>query len=171
MLDSDQLIVEAATGARSLTSDELQWVLEHVAQAGFDPTAQEIVRGELAGILWRGRVLKGRDRLLPAERHYVKHVLRRREWPTGTALVEYLESSRAVILDPRSSIFTSRYQGELQLGVVGLSARWRGPRGGRWILVEYRPRTGRWTTAYQLKRLRELKSPGRTGLRWLRGPR
>lgn len=48
---ADQLILGASTGARSLSDEELREVLEHVAQAGFDPKARERARGELAGIV------------------------------------------------------------------------------------------------------------------------
>ena len=98
MAEADRLILAPATGARRLTEAELRQVLEHVAQAGFDPTALEKMRGELAGIAWQGRVLTGSDRLPPTERHYLKHVVKRSEWPTGLCLEYYIESIRWVIL-------------------------------------------------------------------------
>lgn len=167
----DQFIVRAAAGTHRPTADELQQIVAHVAQAGFDANARERVRGELAGMIWQGRMLKGSDRLPPSERHYLKHVLRRQEWPGGTNLAEYLDSLRATVLGSRTRVFASRYLGEAQLGVVGPSAAWQGPGGGRWIMVEYRPATGHWVTGYQFGRLRELKDPQRTNLLWLRGPR
>lgn len=48
---ADQLILEAATGARRLSRQDLQEVLEHGAQAGFDPNAWERVGGRLAGLV------------------------------------------------------------------------------------------------------------------------
>lgn len=92
MSRADALILEAAMGVRALMHAELQEVLAHVAQAGFDPRPDK-----------RGRT--------NAEAHYRKHVERFREWPPGTTLETYLESARRVILDRRSSIFTSRYAG------------------------------------------------------------
>ncbi len=50
---ADRLLLAAAQGRR-LSPGELQLVLAHVAQAGFDPHARERARGELAGIVWRG---------------------------------------------------------------------------------------------------------------------
>jgi len=136
--EADRLIIEAATGAHTLRPDELGRVLEHVARAGFDPDAVEEVRGRLAGVSWRGTRLKGGDRLPPSELKYLWHAVERQEWPSGTTLDEYLESLRAVVLDDRSGVFASRYQGEWQSGVVRRSGDLRGPRGFEWVLVEYR---------------------------------
>ena len=44
------LILEAATEAKRLTRDELQQIIDHVAQAGFDPNAREQAGGRLTGI-------------------------------------------------------------------------------------------------------------------------
>jgi hypothetical protein len=78
------LIESAATG--SLSEAQLATILEHVAEAGFDTQARERVRGRLAGAVWRGRELLGTDMLAPAEVHYLWHVVRRQEWPSGTSL-------------------------------------------------------------------------------------
>lgn len=170
--DVDRVILEAATGARRLSFEELRLVLEHVAQAGFPPGANSEAHG-LSGIEWQGRILRRRDRITSAERHYLDHVVVNREWPDGTTLDEYLESIRAVILDPSSGVFTSRYlqagqQWRWQLGVVNRTGELRGPRGADWILVDYRVGVG-WTTAYQpQQRLQALVDPRREEMRWLR---
>ena len=167
---SDQLIVEAATGARQLTTSELGQVLEHVARAGFDPNALERVRGWLAGVSWRGMTLRGRDRLPPAEVKYLWHVVSGQEWPLNTSLQDYFDSIRRVILDPRSGVFIGRYQGAWQLGVVRDADDLRGPGGSEWVLVEYRLVLGHWVTALQprVSRDAELRNPRRDSIRWLR---
>lgn len=136
MTDVDRLILEAATGTRRLTAAELQRVLAHVARAGFDPNAMERVRGRLAGAVWQERLLAGRDMLPPAELHYLWHTVVRQEWPAGISLGEYIASIRRVLLDRGGGVFTSRYQGSWQLGVVRRSGELRGPRGWAWVLVE-----------------------------------
>jgi hypothetical protein len=165
----DQLILDAAEGRRQLTADELQQVLEHVAQAGFDPTPSVRAKG-LAGLLWQGRLLTGRDLMTSAERHFLRHVVRFQEWPPGTGLADYLSSVRDIILDPMSSVLVSRYLGSWQLGVVRESLHLRGPGGLDWVLVEYRVALGRWVTAYQVPTLQDLHSPERTHVQWLRPP-
>lgn len=166
------LVVEAASGTRRLSPLELSRVLRWVADAGFDPDARETARGFLAGIVWRGRVLTGTDRLPSAERHFLRHVVRAREWPSGTSLSDYMESIREFILDDTSGVYTSIYRGALQLGVIRRAGRLRGPEGADWVLVEYRLAIGHWTTAYQPSLgLRELAIPQRGGLRWLRRAR
>lgn len=104
-----------------------------------------------------------------AERHYQKHVVRRQEWPPGTTLTEYVDGIRQVILDPRSGLFTSRYLGAIQLGIVRAANELRGPRGYEYVLVEYRLEIDHWVTAHQLSRgMEEIRSPYRIELRWLR---
>jgi hypothetical protein len=147
-------------------------VLQHVAQAGFDPGATEAVRGRLAGTHWQGRVLAGKDRLPPVELKYLWHVLTRREWPQGTTLQNYVDSIRQIALDPESGVFASRYQGAWGLGIVRESRDLRGPGGHDWLLVEYRVARGHWMTALQPERgLQELDDPRRSDVRWLRQPK
>lgn len=168
---ADQLIIDAATGIRQLTGRELQDVLAHVAHGGFDTTATSKVGSLGAGVAWQARTLCGSDRLRPAETHFVRHVLGGLEWPTGTTLQAYLQSIRDVVLDGRSGVLVSRYQGPWQLTVVGRSGQRQGPAGYNWILVEYRVGVGRWVTAYQPRDgLRVLMSTVRTDRQWLRRP-
>ena len=58
---ADQLIVEAATGVRTLSPNELQLVLDHIAQAGFEPTPNVRAGRRAAGILWQGRTVSSRS--------------------------------------------------------------------------------------------------------------
>lgn len=169
--EADRLILAAATGVRELTPDELRRVLEHVAQAGFDPNARERARGLLAGLEWQGRAVRGRDMLSPSEAHYLRHVVKVQEWPSGTTLQAYLDSIRAVVLDPRSGVLTCRYQASWQLTVVRRSAALQGPLHLDWILVDYRVAMGHWVTAYQpVQGLLVLQAPVRTDIQWLRRP-
>lgn len=172
MNDVDELILAAATGVRDLEQDELYLVLEHVAGAGFDPNARQRVRGTLAGVEWRGATLKGSDHLSPAERHFLRHAVMRQEWPIGTTLDGYVQSICELILDPTSGVFTNRYYGAWQLGVVRESRDLRGSLGYDWALVQYRVGFGHWVTAFQPQDgLGELSKPQWSNLRWLRRPR
>ena len=64
--DAGSLLLEAISRGWRLTDEELQKILEHVAQVGYDPDARERARGKLAGLNWQGRTLRGRDMLPPA---------------------------------------------------------------------------------------------------------
>lgn len=166
----DRLILEAATGARRLPRSELLQVRAQVARAGFAPGAQARAGGALAGILWQGRPLTGSDRLTPAEVHYLRHVVLKREWPNGTTLQDYLHGIAEVVLDPTSGVLTSRYYGAWQLTFD--SGRLRGPEGYEWVLVDYRVELGHWVTPFQPGQgLLELRSPQREEVRWLQQPR
>ncbi len=80
-------------------------------------------------------MLQGSSWLPPAERHSLKHVLVRHEWPDSTTLEDYLASIRAVILDPTSGVATRNYQQRgWHLTIARHSGSWRGPRGSSWIL-------------------------------------
>ena len=48
--------------------------------------------GRLAGLVWNGRTLTGCDFLPPGEAHYLRHVIGRQEWPTGSTLNDYYQS-------------------------------------------------------------------------------
>lgn len=164
-----RLILDVAIRGRHLTPDELRGVLTHVAQAGFSPTARERARGSLAGLVWRGHVVQGRDLLPPLDRHYLRHVILQQEWPPGTTIEGYEQSIRDVILDRRSAAYVSYFAGAWQLGVLRQAWELRGPQGFDWLMVEYRLATGHWVTAYQPRdRPRFLGSRERTGVRWLR---
>ena len=171
--DAHRLILDAATDPRrDLAPEELAGVLRHVARAGFDPHALERARGNLVGAPRPdgGRVRTG-DRLPPAEIHYLRHVVIQDEWPAGATLAGYVASIRAVIADPASGVLVSRFQGVWQLTVVRESRELRGPRGRDWVMVDYRLRTGHWTTAYQLRGgLPQLEQSEREDRRWLRAP-
>jgi hypothetical protein len=155
-----------------LTEAELRRVLEHIAGAGFDPAPTSPVGGRGSGIQWQGRILRGSDRLPPAEVHYIRHVLSVPEWPPGTTLDAYLESLRDVIVDDRSGVIVSRYLGVWQVTIARRSDSLRGPAGHVWVMVEYRVGFGHWVTAYQPRDLmQELQSPRRQDVQWLRRPR
>lgn len=166
------LIAEAATGTRRLTPDELRRVLEHVAQAGFDPTPHARAGGRLTGVQWQGRILRGSDWLTSAEAHYLRHVTANNEWPTGTTMDDYISSIRRVILDRHSGVILSHYQGAPQLTVVRESGVLRGPSGAPWVLVDYRIGLSYWMTAFQPPAgLSVLRSSDRENIQWLRRPR
>ena len=75
-----RLILEAATRTRDLSQGELHQVVEHVAQAGFDPDAGETAGGRLTGLNWQGRTIQDGDGLPPAVVHYLRHVVAQKEW-------------------------------------------------------------------------------------------
>ena len=57
-------------------------------------------------------MLQGSDRLIPAETHYLRHVVAQQEWPSGTTLDDYLNRLGAVVLDHRSGVLVSRRRAE-----------------------------------------------------------
>ncbi len=62
-LNADELIKVAGLGLRELTPAELKRVVEQAARAGFDPEGKERAGGRVAGLVWKGKTLKGSDML------------------------------------------------------------------------------------------------------------
>ena len=171
--ETDRLILEAATGVRQLTADELQRVLDYVARAGFGATRHERAGGRLSGVVWQGRLLRGSDLISSEMVHYLRHAVVQREWPDGTTLAEYLSSVRRVVTDAASGVFLSRFHGRhWQVTVVRRSGNLHGPGGHEWVMVEYRVETGHWITAFQPEcgLLYITQDQRRQELRWLRRP-
>lgn len=140
-------------------------MLRRVGVAGFDPGARERVRGDIRHIFAERHVA-------PLDTHFARHVQVRQEWPEGTTREQYIDNARALVRDPSSGVFVSRYGGTLQLGVVG-----RTPVEGRGglneqelLLVEYRASLGHWVTVHQLRDGIEgvTGSPYRENMIWLR---
>lgn len=168
-LNADELIKVAGLGLRELTPAELKRVVEQAARAGFDPEGKERAGGRVAGLVWKGKMLKGSDMLPPGEAHYLRHVVDQKEWPEGTTLEEYYQSLEEVIRDDNSGILISRFSGEWQAGFLGYSGSWRGEKGYNYIWVDYRISTRHWVTGLQLSDLKIiLDSARRTEARWLR---
>jgi hypothetical protein len=145
----------------------------HVAHAGFRPSFRYPVGGRLEGLVWQGRPLTRTDVITVAEAHYLRHVVARREWPIGTTPGQYLDSIRAVTLDPDSGLLVSRWHDRVwHLSVVRRSGPLRGPQGHEWLTVEYDVRAGYWTTAFQLAGglPAYVGDPRRRDQRWLRQP-
>ena len=163
----DRLIREVAETGRQATDAELQQIREHVTQAAFDPNARERVRGQLAGLVWQGKTLRGSDLLPPSDVHYLRHVIHREEWPAGTSMDNYLESIVRAVLSSEGGVLLGRFQGVLQVGFFGPAGLLRGPDGAEWILVEYRVDTGHCVTAYQVDLDTALRNSARSDLRWM----
>jgi hypothetical protein len=163
---ADDLIKVAGLGLRELSPQELNKVVQHVAQAGFDPQGSERCGGRLAGLVWSGKILKGSDMLPPGEVHYLRHVVAQKEWAEGTTLEKYYQSLEQVIRDRNSRILISKFGGEWQVGFLGEN---KPGTQYTYTWIDYRVSRHHWITGLQIvdweKFLRESK---RTNLKWLR---
>ena len=168
-LSADELIKATGLGLRDLTPGELARIVKHVAGAGFDPNGLERAGGRLAGISWDGQVLKGSSKIPPGVAHYLRHVVFGQEWPAGTTIENYYHDLKAVIQDPESEIFVSRFGEFWQIGFVRKSNELRGPEGHEFVIIDYRVAIGHWVTGFQPKTLSEvIDNDHRTEIKWLR---
>lgn len=165
-------LLDIAENQRAVTTDDLLQIRLAVGAAGFDPSARTRAGLRVAGQRWAGRILTSSDQLTAVEAHYLRHVVARSEWPPGTSLGEYLASLRAAVENPAGGIYLSRFMAAWSIAFVAPSQSDRGPEGGDWILVEYRPEYGFWVTGFQpdmgLSYL--ITSASRTDGRWLQAP-
>jgi hypothetical protein len=166
------MVVEAATGRRELSEEDLERIAEHVAEARFDPDQQIRAGKRLGGLYFEKKLINENDLLSSSNFHYLLHVRFRREWPIGTTKEAYEQSIRTVINDPERGILVSRYRDRgWQLAFVRRSGEFEGPRENAWILVEYNLNYGFWTTAFQPEEgLAHLERPEREDAKWLRRP-
>lgn len=72
---ADDLIRLAGLGLRELTASELNKIMHHVAEAGFDPIANVRVLKRWDGLNVDGVLLKAGNRIHTGYAHYIKHVL------------------------------------------------------------------------------------------------
>lgn len=167
-----RILLNVGPTRRGLSEPELDAVAAQVALVGFPPVQNMEAGGTIAGMLWGGRVIKGTDRLAPADRHYLKHVLALEEWPAGTTLEAWLAGLRDVILDRRTGILLSRFDGRLQLAFFRKANELRGPGGNEWLMVEYAVELGYVLTAFQpAAGLGHVEGdPRRSDVQWLRRP-
>jgi hypothetical protein len=162
-------LLNTLTGTRALTDADLAAIATHLSGVGFSPAPTERAGGRLAGLLWQGRVLRGSDRLTPADAHYLRHVVVQREWPIGTTLAQFLASLATVVRDPTSGMVGSRFRGQWHVGVIRHSRALQGPRGYPYVFVDYRVSFGYWMTALQpVTGLAYLHDRARSDLQWWR---
>lgn len=145
----------AAVGALQLTPDELEAMVKHVADQGFD---------------LRFHRPRGKYKLMTADRgHYAKHAVDLREWPLDTSFDDYIASIRNAVLNA-DGVYTHTYHGQWSVGFARESGVLQGDGGGRWIVVQYKLSIGKWVTAFQ-PRVSLETFVGRDGvenLRWIR---
>lgn len=171
-------MLELAEGQRRLTDAEIAGLAQHIAAVGFDPNAKERLRGRGAVrhdgtlVIWSGVLMTGNTLVSPELAHFLRHVEARPEWPRGTTPATYVQSIKAMVIDPTTAIFSSRYEGLWQVGFVRPSGPLRGPLGSEWLVVEFRVERGYWTTAYQTADAPDtvVSSPRRSDVRWWRMP-
>lgn len=165
----DELINDLIRTGREISDAECRALREAIAAVGFDPAAIVRAGTEVVGTIWQGHVIASHDRFPNDMRHYLRHVIAGREWPSGTLIHEYLQSLQEAVSDEDGAILLEQFPLVRRLTFLGRSGRWRGPSGGRWILVGYNLGYGYWVTGYQPGRDRILslqtEGPDR---QWLR---
>jgi hypothetical protein len=107
--------------------DEIRRLVRELGEAG---GARRITAGELAQLrdFFGRRVLRSYvDAYIRGK--YDEHVIERQEWPTDTPPEEYLDSLRETVLDARSSIYLTIYDGDSDWSIYFVSSVRRAGRG------------------------------------------
>lgn len=156
---ADDLIRVVGVGLRELTPQELNKVIEHVANIGFNPNALEKCGSRIGGLVWNGQVLKSTDKLPTGVVHYLRHVVAQSEWSQGTLLDDYYKSLKNIILDKETKIVISRYGKFWQIGFLGQDGTW----------IDYRVKYGYWSTGFRPGNFETMfNSLQRSEIKWLR---
>ncbi len=162
---------ELAESRRPATDAEIEAIRKHVADVGFDEGRLVRAGGVIVDLVWNGRVVHAKDQLHNGEVHFLKHVVRGRQWPPGTPYDEYVEILRQAVsgLDGGGSL-ESRF-GSVRLSFVARSFEYRGPEGAELILAGYSVDYDAWATGYQPEMgLSHFVLDESRGERWLREP-
>ena len=144
---AEQLMKVVAAGKRSLTSDELVKVVDHIADVGFDTKLNVKTLKKFDGFIVNGQTLRAGEMISNGYSHYAKHIIEKLEWPTRISYTEYVDDLRKVIKDPRSGIILCNFFGEKEFIFFG-QLDWTKPEEP--IIVIYRLSQKAWTSGYVL---------------------
>lgn len=163
-----RLVTEIAMKGGKPSVDDLRQLGEHVAAVGFDPQAMSRGGTRVAGAVWRGQRLTGKEILPNGVAHYLRH---RREWPVGTTLDAYVASLRDAARNPGGGIALDD-RGGLRLTIVAPVGAPRESDSGVWVIIGYPVNYGYWTTGYRTSQsLEDIFQQLGDGRRWLREPK
>ena len=110
----DRLVQKTLKPNTTLSKDELDQIVQHVAEADFSPEKNVRVKEKYAGCVVDGHTLEKGEITYNGYTHYAKHVLKETYWPEGTGYQQYIDDLKKVINDPNSGILWGKYQGEEQ---------------------------------------------------------
>jgi hypothetical protein len=167
------LILDKDFKPKNLSPEKLEYLSALVSVAGFPTDEPQHVPGRIVGMTNLSREIIQNGDLLPAsEVHYLDHVLKKREFPDGTSLEEYLEFASQVINDPDSGILISQRGSRWHLAFIRESREMMGDEGYAFVMVEYRVAIGHWMTFFQPEDgIAYLEDDlRRTNKKWLRHP-
>lgn len=137
-----------------------------------DPNKMAKVDSTIVGIEWEGRILVVGDTVSAEVAHYLKHVVKGGEWPSGTTLEGYHSSAKEIVQDPESGIAVNLYRGRKTITFVRESGKYRGADGYSHIVVEYRVDEDAIRTVFQPEHgLDRLLGLHRKNLTWIRKPK
>jgi hypothetical protein len=158
--DVDQLILNLGLGLRDPTGYDLDMIRWHVSQAGFDPHLSFDADRRVIGLQRTvGTTIQRDDQIPTDELHYLRHVIAREEWPSGTTQRQYEDSLRNLAARPQSGILVSEVPPfGWHVAFVGRSDQWQGTAGFAWMLVEYRVTMGHWTSVARRSDIRESEA-------------
>jgi len=167
MMDEPNKLIRAQLDSRrTLTPEEMQRVLDHMAKAPFSLRSVSVDRS-IRGRVFQSRILGDKEPSIIA--HLAKRVLVEQDWADDVTPVEYLDHLRSVIDDPalRKAVYLSK---DKRL-FVGLLAPNRIPEArlgknhSALLWVVYSADYGTIVTGYQVRGIEEITLP--KDARWL----
>lgn len=144
---ADDIILELIATGRQATSDEVDSIVTHVAQAPFATYLARVPKDLRALLTARGIHVPAK--LPSVEWHLLKRIYADRQWPVGTTVDQYVDDLHRVVRHLDVRVWTYRYYGRPYAGFMAPSHVRAVPRPQAFIYVAYDPQFSTITTGYQ----------------------
>lgn len=162
----DVLIRELIRTRRPVTGDEIEQIINRIADVPFNPDMVAVPRKH-RGLRYQGRVVRERDDSLFV--HLVQRVLLEDQWKDGTSAEEYLGDLRAAILDTRARLVVYHRRGGSIAGIFATNSvpiTRRGAKQEPYLYVVYSADRGIIVSGYQVSGVEQINISGEP--LWLR---
>jgi hypothetical protein len=146
--DVDELIRALIDTNRQATSDELEQIITHVAQAPFSSRLLKINR-------WLRKELEARELQVPTQKlpsveiHLLKRIHLEQQWSPGTTVDQFIADLHQAVQHPDAQVWTYRWLGEAFAGFLAPSHVRNVPNPEAFIFVAYSADYGAIRTGYQ----------------------
>lgn len=147
MTDINDIILKLIATSRLATSDEVDTIIDHIAQAPFATYLSRVpgrIRRPLAQI-----GIPTAAKMASVEWHLLERVYLDEQWPVGTTVNQYVADLHQAVRHPNAQVWTYRYYGDPFVGCRALSHVQQVPKPEAYLFVSYSPIFSSITTGYQ----------------------
>ena len=147
-MEVDQLIITLIETGRQASEEELDRIIEHVAQAPFASHPVKI-SGWLREELRKHQLQVTQARMSSIKLHLLKRIYVDRQWPPQTSPERFVVDLHKAVRHPDVRVWTYKFRGEPYIGFLSPSHVQDVANPEKFIYVAYSPRYGVIITGYQ----------------------